>query len=759
MNKSFHTIFLVAAALALTGAAARADGDGLYVSLEKAIDRMPKTAPIGATHLIVVDPDAKILINTGEMAGWGTADVAPPGHGADIAALVNPAFAPAQPPDPNDPMIDILTVAYQFGRTYQSFGHLSALVPRTMTVLSMPSTIDGSNAGVPIDEAVRVLLGSLTDDEWREAAGDGLAVDDLTPDQHDLFQSMLGRPIDVAPANLPPPSNLGPTLSPSDQAYYQSVKHLEAEQIASASSLHLSFTHEAIGQTGSVDQGVDFRVIALSDSIPYGGQPLSGVAWAVENSLKDSQLATRDFIVKIPLKKMQTVGDIIASIAAATHVELYCDPRYASRNVLVLGQLEKSAECDELMSALRLSLCATWRKVGPAYVLTDDLAGFGTRRRAIASNIDSWTDRLQSDLTHADAVLTSRAASSNTPAHGVLTALHVSFDIPDVGRVAFQDLSFYDTRNPVRSAVTPTAYVDPTPTAPAPDVGEPSTAADAVQWVDDQAADGAQSIYIDAFRDGQAYFQTKAQPQAADVVGPAAVESKSKDVRLFAVVDLLQWRSEEAAHVDKDPPAWRGQVDEDVTIDGLTAHQAVAEDVAAGRVAPSSPIVDYSGGDWVSPADSRVGTCLTGVLRDLAAIPGISGIVLRDTVPPGYFGRKDPLAPSRVDLGFNDAMRLLYLRQNHEDPIDVDDPIDEAVRLGPISATLDVPGFGYLMDRTKDLPHWRTFLKNYGLTFVAGLVQTIRQTTQGLPVYIERYPGGPFVRFTDEKSTAEKPDQ
>jgi len=389
VNKSIRIV--AAGLLLLSTACVHADSpvpvstsDGnVYVSIEQAVKRMPAGTSLGADVLMIVDPETVIRVDTNQ-GGW-SASGGPPGHGG--GGFFNPAFAP--PPDADSlPAIDALALKYSRNRVV--YGHIGALTPRVMTVLNVPATIDRSTLGTAIEDAERLFLASLDDDRWRALTGDGLTINNLTDDQRALFNTMLARPIDVAPANVPMPHGAGDEFAQSDTAYFVSVKHIETDQFQSAQTVHASLTTAGL---------VDYRIVtSASRSYSAGPDPLANVAVAVPNALKDSQLATDKMTATVKLKSSETVGDIVDAIATTTGLELFCDKRYIDRKVTVMGDLNRPIEVVDLIKALRMSLCSTWRKVGDAYVLTDDIAGFASRRRAIAGSARMSTDRVRHDV-------------------------------------------------------------------------------------------------------------------------------------------------------------------------------------------------------------------------------------------------------------------------------------------------------------------------------------------------------------------------
>jgi len=89
------------------------------------------------------------------------------------------------------------------------------------------------------------------------------------------------------------------------------------------------------------------------------------------------------FRVGVAWAGAQTVDGLVTRIAAQTHQEIYADPHYAKRALTILGPAA-SAPAGDLLRALAQAVAGTYRQVGPAFVLTDDLAGVGARRQRLA---------------------------------------------------------------------------------------------------------------------------------------------------------------------------------------------------------------------------------------------------------------------------------------------------------------------------------------------------------------------------------------
>ena len=94
----------------------------------------------------------------------------------------------------------------------------------------------------------------------------------------------------------------------------------------------------------------------------------------------DLDLDAKAFQVPVPVAGLKIVGDLVTRIGLATKQELYADPHYAAKTLTITGPAT-TATAEDLLQAVCLCVTGTFRKVGPAYVLTDDLIGVGVRRQ------------------------------------------------------------------------------------------------------------------------------------------------------------------------------------------------------------------------------------------------------------------------------------------------------------------------------------------------------------------------------------------
>lgn len=302
-------------------------------------------------------------------------------------------------------------VAQYFGQIEQSFGPVTALAPRTMTLLAAhPAPLDAASGGLPLSERLKLFLGSLTVDQLQELGTRGLSSDDLSGDQRSLLLAALGQPLAVVPAGLRAPQFDPKTMDQGTyaaamQQYKEQVKVIPPDVLA-GSRLHANLMPQYIFPV----PGGDARVFAYrADSrVPEAFQydmsavPVQddrpGPKWVqvAPNAPKPGDLALDgDSLAKpVSLAGLNTAGDLVKKIGEVTGLELYCDPHYALQALVVKGDVQQSYPAGDLLQALGLCLCATWRKVGPAYVLTDDVEGVAARRHRIRDVVQAWNSSL-----------------------------------------------------------------------------------------------------------------------------------------------------------------------------------------------------------------------------------------------------------------------------------------------------------------------------------------------------------------------------
>ena len=103
------------------------------------------------------------------------------------AGEIMPAPSPSPPETdaglPENPIPTPQSIATRYGRMGGWFGHVYALAPPTMTVLSSnPALADLPRSVLASQHPTPFLIGSFSAEQLRQMAGERLAFGDLTPD-------------------------------------------------------------------------------------------------------------------------------------------------------------------------------------------------------------------------------------------------------------------------------------------------------------------------------------------------------------------------------------------------------------------------------------------------------------------------------------------------------------------------------------------------------------------------------------------------
>jgi hypothetical protein len=194
---------------------------------------------------------------------------------------------------------------------------------------------------------------------------------------------------------------------------------------------------------------------------------------------------------------------------------------------------------------------------------------------------------------------------------------------------------------------------------------------------------------------------------------PAAIAAgKKANISVGAVVRLLRLPPGKGAAEGKALPT-------DRNIRGETATEWAARRVKApfattpfnrpGILPPQQEAERLQRlGDWLLPDDPAVQAAVLKRVAAIAQLPGLAGLVLRDTNPPGYTATtRLPFASDYSDaadqMGYTEAMRLAFLREASVDPIDL-----SPLASGNLAMPMGMPMFG--LSRGMALP----FFPDYG---------------------------------------------
>ena len=318
---------------------------------------------------------------------------------------VTPTPPPADAPPGSAVVQTPQTLAEQYGRSLQVFSHVTALAPPAMTVLNR----DPALASLPLGRLAgqhpeTYLLGSMTPAQLRQAGAAGLAYADMTPDQQSLIHALLPEPLEIVPTSLAEHQ-----LDKAQRAAYDGqIKKVSGNELFGALRFHAYLTahfyvHAPVGF--GIGDTQDLVPSTGAYKLPFGGYGnMESRGKSTETILKadvpnapkpgDILWNRRDLERTISVAGLTTVDALVQRLGSAAHLELYADPHYAALPVLARGDLKERQPARDVMQALALCVCGTWRQVGPAYVLTDDVQGLGTRQAFLAEIGQIWGNRL-----------------------------------------------------------------------------------------------------------------------------------------------------------------------------------------------------------------------------------------------------------------------------------------------------------------------------------------------------------------------------
>ena len=603
------------------------------------------------------------------------------------------------------PDASVQAVAGAFHRITRTFGAVTAVAPPTMTLLNTRPVNPNIYDGMPPQDAMKFLAASLTQGQWQQLKGDrGLGLSDMVSEtQSGLFRAILPQKLQVAPrtpagagaGRAEPPGTRDLTASlPQVRLRLRRRVNLMVPQIGDPSFL---FAEQP------PDTGYETRYQLVSDDYFSPKASLYGVPVKAEvanvpkpGDLDPDSPALR---VAVPLADVKTVGALLARVGGLAGLELYADRRWEGRPLTVLGG-PPSAPAADLLRSLAFCLTGTYRKVGPAYVLTDDVLGLGTRR-AVLSEFAATASAMRQKALYAagDALAGAESLPDLPPAADSMT--YSAAQKKEAER--FYAGSGFSSANQTLNQLTPSqkaaveatpAYTDPDGTAHTPDLSGQFIVSE-VPYLEllVPALDGP----VDASLSKMLYALFQPTPPAPDApvpppapvapggVAPVSLAMLIKPIPRRAVLasphtaaevqDLVAemkklglnqlWLPVIPTSTGPDTlsqavQATKGadiavyavvdlltrprgtQADAaDLTLMGRTSAQAqaaLAERESLAGPSPFKPAVSIPAVDGVavSPFSPAVSKELSALMHTLMTMPGVAGIVWRATATPGY---------------------------------------------------------------------------------------------------------------------------
>jgi hypothetical protein len=361
--------------------------------------------------------------NQGPTLAEALAQAQPPERGTTVftVAADNVPFPETASPLGQAP--NISTIAADYDRLTPDFGSIIVLAPPTMVVINTAPSAPDPYAGIGRAGALTLLVASLTDSQWAELiSATGLPISELTqPIQQELVTRLLpssGKLI------ARPEDEFGVDYRPANYSLGQPVDITgDVQQSALRVGRGVEFTaptdatefYPAILYGTRLAPGPHYELDGQESNKPHPQASVFGVPVraVVTNILKQSQLdySERALQRTVSLAGAKTVGDLIARIGAVTGVEMYADARLEGLDVTTMG--ETTARASDVLQAIAYCVTGTYRQVGPAFVLTDEITGIGTRMQLwrdyeqeaasmAAKPIDAAVDKIDARRTPAD---------------------------------------------------------------------------------------------------------------------------------------------------------------------------------------------------------------------------------------------------------------------------------------------------------------------------------------------------------------------
>ncbi len=293
------------------------------------------------------------------------------------------ALGAALPP----PGSRVTQIAPAYGHATRRYGGVTAVAPATMTLLNDHLGLPNIYLNIPAREAFTLLAANMNDAQLQMLTSErGLGLSDMNSElQRGLFLALL--PGGSLPYNLrPTPGQLG---GGGGEGTVQNPLQNGRLRVGMKPSFTVHTPGKDImGMTQSMrdPKGPPIYDVANQDHL-FEQDAVDGatVRSVVANTLKKSQLNYSLPVLRtlVSAQGVKTVGELIARVSEKTGLELYADRHYEAKPLLLTGA-RQPAPAGDWLRALAVCVTGTYRRVGPAYVLTDDIAGVAARRAQIA---------------------------------------------------------------------------------------------------------------------------------------------------------------------------------------------------------------------------------------------------------------------------------------------------------------------------------------------------------------------------------------
>jgi hypothetical protein len=657
-----------------------------------------------------------------------------------------------------------------------------------MSLVAMPTGKPNPYEDIQPADALKLLIGMLDRGQWTALTGpNGLRVNDLKSDaQRQLFAAV------IAPGGK---LIVSPTRAANEPDRFMDLTQrvpLSRLRLGQIVRTYVALPAQAGGSVGSVSPVLPGKYYHASASGDGSLNRLFGVSVRSEtaNAPKVGQLdfSLAQLAKSVSLNDTPTVGRLFERLRTATGVELYADARYAARSLTTRGA--KEAPAADVLRAVAFCLTGTYRKVGPAYVLTDDLVGIGAKREAwrrfqataeesIREAMGETDRQLERDLPldniARDASSTGltpgqAADAARTPSGFGLARLETTFgkltpaQQEEARRAAKSlDHSGNEVELGPDSSVSLVSHANvevivPGLDAPASMFGLATFIEDYARrrrGLDRLAADGkgqeSPTPAPPAMKEALAKFRLRAALIDLASVADGAVFGTLRRLGFGSVwihVPVHSFSQEAPVIQRAIADARKADLEPYVLLDPFLQERAAAgvvdRTILMEKVNQDDRVsLRDSDRIWLSPAKTAVVSGLTKIVQWVAAQPGLAGIALRRTSSPGYEIPEDTFfVTGQPYLGYSAEARLAFLREKGADPVDLAPYHPFVIRANTSLPSFDDPTGEIERALAADWAGWRTKANRQALAQVLSVALAGR--SPALPVFVQqrRYPIG-----------------
>jgi hypothetical protein len=279
-------------------------------------------------------------------------------------------------------------LAAYFGYIVREFGGIKVVAPPTMTVLNRrPSKPNLLSDFLP-QEAAQLFMASLSPEQWETLQSEtGIGKSELRNEyQQSLFDLIVPSRSKIRPCVL---KDIG---QQDDDSRIITVS-LSSSRLRVGKELQIAFPVK--GQpTASVwvsptpDNASAKPRYQIVSRLAEPSENLYGVSIKsqTKNIPKTSNLDTSATVFRrqVSTEGVTNVSELISRLSKITGVELYADERYAHRRLTIVGSINNVCPAGDLLQSLAFATSGTYRRVGEAYVLTNDIVGLGAQKQTLA---------------------------------------------------------------------------------------------------------------------------------------------------------------------------------------------------------------------------------------------------------------------------------------------------------------------------------------------------------------------------------------